>query len=91
MTDTAKELLALKPGEAIGLGPSADRDLAEQFIPETFQQELRALRRLSARQQASVADLGVWIYLNYGVGMEVCETIARALLAKYDIFEKVEG
>lgn len=39
------EMLA---GEVLGLAPSLDRDMAERQIPETFQQELRALRRLAA-------------------------------------------
>jgi hypothetical protein len=48
-------------------------------------------KRLSARQQASVEEVAASIYLNQGVGIDVGENIARALLAKYDIFEKVEG
>lgn len=35
----------MKPGEILGIESNADRDLAERCLPETFQDELRALRR----------------------------------------------
>jgi hypothetical protein len=64
----AGELPALKPGEVLGLQQTADRDLAERMIPETFQNELRELRRLAASTQAPVAwrwkprGVQLWIY-----------------------------
>lgn len=33
-----------KPGEILGIAQSADRDLAERQLPQTFQDELKALR-----------------------------------------------
>ena len=39
----------LKPGQILGIEPSIDRDLAERQLPQTFQDELKALR-LAASQ-----------------------------------------
>lgn len=90
MTDNAKELLALdvdalaqeirRVDGSNSLGAGA---LAEELIPFI-------VSRLSARQQASVNDL-LDALERLERQNETWEDVARALLAKYDIFEKVDG
>jgi hypothetical protein len=88
MTDNAKELLALDVDALAqeirrvdGSNSFGAGALAEALIPFI-------VSRLSARQQASARNLANAI-LDAPVGSATA--MARALLAKYDIFEKVKG
>lgn len=92
MTDNAKELLALykrelariiNDGFANGDNGARVVELAELngFLDPVKE-------RLSARQQASARNLANAL-LDAPAGSAT--EMARALLAKYDIFEKVEG
>lgn len=86
--DTAKELLAL-----------ADKLDAWSPVKGPIAMIARERRmcadalRLSARQQASAEKLADWMYDNgfCVVSDDEEDGLARDLLAKYDIFEKVEG
>jgi len=97
--DNAKELLALadrierRGVDHIGIAFGLDSDYRRIVID---------VLRLSARQQASVeevaqildpsafVDLGPGFKRAQKIEMELVTLKARALLAKYDIFEKVE-
>jgi hypothetical protein len=80
------------------------RDCLGDGLILALAQEVQDLReRLSARQQASVeevartldpsafVDLGPGFKRAQKIEMELVTLKARALLAKYDIFQKVEG
>ena len=102
MTDNAKELLALAAElHLLSLGEWADGLIG---IPIAMQKASDMLERLSARQQASVEEVArsiafqEWPLARTDERAKWVETHwqryapeARALLAKYDIFEKVEG
>ena len=82
MTDNAKELLAL----ADRLDKYAQR--GANYDANCAMRKAAIALRLSARQQASARNLANAI-LDAPAGSATA--MARALLAKYDIFQKVEG
>jgi hypothetical protein len=89
MTDTAKELLAhadyLDALESELVTKDFDMQLEQRGSSPSIVAD--CLRRLSARQQASVELLRQWL----NEQPYKSSTLAERLLAKYDIFEKVEG
>ena len=95
MTDTAKELLALRDW-------MREPDHAAEFrLPGLIEwinrRPIPLVERLSARQQASVEEIDQLLMgtcsvnMTYGSCQRQAERSRVALLAKYDIFEKVEG
>ena len=91
MTDNAKELLAL----ADRLDKYAQR--GANYDANCAMRKAAIALRLSARQQASVEEIDQLLMGACSVNMtyEACQRQAErsrvALLAKYDIFQKVEG
>jgi hypothetical protein len=92
--DNAKELLALADDYAAGLQKMIESGY-EEFGPrvQRYHRLIIDALRLSARQQASAEEVAQAIFDGAPAHLWVAVTrpIARALLAKYDIFEKVEG
>jgi hypothetical protein len=91
MTDNAKELLAL----ADRLDKYAQR--GANYDANCAMRKAAIALRLSARQQASVEEIDQLLMgtcsvnMTYGACQRQAERSRVALLAKYDIFEKVEG
>ena len=92
--DTAKELLALADDLSDYIKRySGDWSAASPTISWDELHAVVSALRLSARQQASVERLTEClcdIQDRLGPGCDE-EAVARTLLAKYDIFQKVEG
>jgi hypothetical protein len=81
MTDTAKELLALSAQIVAPHAPFS-------FLTRDERKMTIDALRLSARKQASVEELSGYIHTLRSM---TSWQMATVLLAKYDIFEKVEG